>query len=185
MASRALWPTDLFAETLEVLMTRGPRVRWIPRLWGAALWAPGAAACLIGPLPSWPNPCSWRSPAYGLDFNRRRALANRAVGRRLKQRLILEQRGRCALCFDLMKPVGQLIDRPNLDHILPIALGGPDTASNLRLVHYHCNVLRAAFEHQGTTSPKDYQRAHRLLSKAWRPPASLNRKTAVRSLADV
>jgi 5-methylcytosine-specific restriction endonuclease McrA len=84
---------------------------------------------------------------------------------------MLEQRGRCALCSDLMKPAGQLIDRPNLDHILPIALGGPDTASNLRLVHHHCNMLRAAFEHQGKTTPKDYQRAHRSLSKNWVPPA--------------
>lgn len=82
---------------------------------------------------------------------------------------MLEQGGRCSLCSDLMKPTGQLIDRPNLDHILQIALGGPDTASNLRLVHYHCNMLRAAFEHQGKTVPKDYQRAHRSLSKNWIP----------------
>jgi hypothetical protein len=32
-------------------------------------------------------------------------------------------------------------------------------------------MLRARFEHQGTTTPKDYQRVHRPLSKNWIPPA--------------
>lgn len=81
------------------------------------------------------------------------------------------QAGGCALCSGQMDPTGQLIDRPNLNHVLPISLGGPDTASNLRLVHHHCNMLRAAFEHQGTTAPKDYRRAHRSLSNTWRPPS--------------
>ncbi len=89
---------------------------------------------------------------------------------------MVDQAGRCALCSDLMEPPGQLIDRPSLDHILPIAFGGPDAPSNLRLVHYHCNVLRAAFEHSGTTAPEDYQCAHRSLSKTWRPPALMFRR---------
>src|SRR6266850_1279492 len=181
MAKRTPWPSDSFIETLESLLSRRSHQPWSGRIWGGALWAPGVAASLLGPIPSWPNPCSWRAPAHSLDFNRSRSLANRASGRRLRVALMAAQRERCALCSDRMEPMGQVIDRPNLDHIVALAVGGPDTATNLRLVHYHCNMLRAALEYRGTTKTKDYQRAHRSLSKHWLPPSKMLRSSRNRT----
>ncbi|PSM32390.1 HNH endonuclease [Haliangium sp. UPWRP_2] len=46
------------------------------------------------------------------------------------------QRGRCALCGDLLVPSV----RPQVDHIVPVALGGKSHASNYQLLCQQCNL---------------------------------------------
>lgn len=52
------------------------------------------------------------------------------------------QKGKCTLC-------GKLIttnDRPEIDHIKPISLGGKDTFDNLQAVHNYCHIKKSAYE---------------------------------------
>lgn len=54
----------------------------------------------------------------------------------LKDRLFKLQRGKCACCG---KPLG---DRYHLDHIIPIALGGPNEDWNIQLLKASCNARK-------------------------------------------
>ena len=52
------------------------------------------------------------------------------------------QKGLCTLC-------GKIIlsnDRPEIDHIIPISLGGKDTPDNLQAVHNYCHAKKTAYE---------------------------------------
>ena len=72
---------------------------------------------------------SIRNPKYSSWSNR--------VSRCLKR-----QKGKCTLC-------GKLItsnDRPEIDHIKPISLGGKDTFDNLQAVHNYCHTKKSAYE---------------------------------------
>ena len=72
---------------------------------------------------------SIRNPKYSSWSNR--------VSRCLKR-----QKGKCTLC-------GKLItsnDRPEIDHIKPISLGGKDTFDNLQVVHNYCHTKKSAYE---------------------------------------
>jgi group II intron reverse transcriptase/maturase len=72
---------------------------------------------------------SIRNPKYSSWSNR--------VSRCLKL-----QKGKCTLC-------GKLIttnDRPEIDHIKPISLGGKNTFDNLQAVHNHCHIKKSAYE---------------------------------------
>ena len=48
------------------------------------------------------------------------------------------QRGKCACCG---KPLG---DDYHLDHIIPIALGGPNVDTNIQLLRSECNIRKSA-----------------------------------------
>jgi 5-methylcytosine-specific restriction endonuclease McrA len=54
------------------------------------------------------------------------------------QRKISEQRGMCGICF---KP---LLPDFHVDHIVPIARGGSNTAGNIQVVHAKCNLRKGA-----------------------------------------
>lgn len=63
------------------------------------------------------------------------------------KRLYEIQQGVCAICGGLM-PKQSLwrfegIDRPTLDHVQPLALGGMDTLCNIVAAHKSCNTERA------------------------------------------
>lgn len=51
-------------------------------------------------------------------------------------RLEQTQRGRCALCGELLVPSV----RPQVDHIVPVALGGKSNSSNYQLLCQQCNL---------------------------------------------
>jgi 5-methylcytosine-specific restriction endonuclease McrA len=51
--------------------------------------------------------------------------------------LAAKQGNRCGICGQPMRAVA--IHR---DHIVPVSLGGPDAAWNLRLTHKACNLRR-------------------------------------------
>lgn len=41
----------------------------------------------------------------------------------------------CELAFKFM-------EKPTLDHVIPLSLGGPHRVSNMKLAHYSCNTKR-------------------------------------------
>ena len=54
-----------------------------------------------------------------------------------------QQKGRCCLCGDLMKPYSRQHttdqDAATVEHVIPKRDNGPDTAGNVRLAHAICN----------------------------------------------
>ena len=70
------------------------------------------------------------------SFHNRRAKKIASGGRLsngLKSKLFLLQRGKCACCG---LPLG---DNFHMDHIMPLALGGPNTDDNMQLLRQRCN----------------------------------------------
>jgi RNA-directed DNA polymerase len=55
-------------------------------------------------------------------------------------KLLKWQKGRCALCGLYFG----LDDLPEVDHILPLALGGREKYLNWQLVHAHCHDAKTA-----------------------------------------
>ena len=68
------------------------------------------------------------------------ALPRKIIKDRLEKllRKVLAQRGFCALCGRRMEPHDAL----ELDHIVPVAQGGPDTEDNLQATHCRCNAKK-------------------------------------------
>lgn len=56
----------------------------------------------------------------------------------LAQRLYMRQRGKCACCGK------RLGDQYEMDHIIPLALGGPNTDDNIQLLRIRCNRQKGA-----------------------------------------
>jgi hypothetical protein len=104
-------------------------------------------------------------------MDRTRMLSRRAAGRRLIAGLMAAAGGRCALCEEEMIPAGALVERSALDHVLQLALGGPDHPSNLRPVHWWCNAARSVLELHGIGRPEVYRKA-RLRAATWERPGS-------------
>lgn len=79
-----------------------------------------------------------KNPHYNtLKVAKRRALivgAGGTLSAGLFERLMVQQRGRCACCrVDLKRA------KPNLDHIMPLALGGAHDDDNIQLLCETCN----------------------------------------------
>jgi 5-methylcytosine-specific restriction endonuclease McrA len=69
---------------------------------------------------------------------RRRASKRGAYWEHVDPRDIFERdRGLCGIC---QKPVDP--EKYELDHIIPVSLGGPHSAVNLQLAHRSCNAKR-------------------------------------------
>lgn len=66
--------------------------------------------------------------------------------------LLKKQKGRCPTC----ELYFQADDRMEIDHIVPLSLGGSRTYSNLQLMHRHCHDRKTASD--GSLVP--YQRLH-------------------------
>ena len=74
-----------------------------------------------------------------LHSSARRARERRATGkpsRNIVSKLLLLQRGMCAVC---MKPLNGVF---HLDHIVPLVSGGSNHDSNLQLLHSICNLQK-------------------------------------------
>lgn len=82
------------------------------------------------------------NPEVGRRAAQRRRARAKQVGGRLTAgittRLLRLQRGRCACCA---LPLGRDY---HLDHIIPLALGGPNTDENVQLLRRSCNHRKAA-----------------------------------------
>jgi 5-methylcytosine-specific restriction endonuclease McrA len=75
------------------------------------------------------------------DFAKRRALLRQnggAYGPEDVVRLLNRQKGKCAFCLT------PLADDYHIDHHIPLALGGSNDISNLRLLHPKCNLIKGA-----------------------------------------
>jgi len=55
---------------------------------------------------------------------------------KLRERLYKRQEGKCFICY---KPIDLELQPVNIDHIIPLSLGGKDDESNLALTHETCN----------------------------------------------
>ncbi len=81
--------------------------------------------------------------------------------------LFLAQHGKCFLCGEYMdhpdlvrlKGIGMHPDRPTLDHVVPVGIGGSNEVTNLTLVHERCNNTRGS----NPLSPEE-KRRHRDIS---------------------
>lgn len=61
---------------------------------------------------------------------------------------VLRQR-KCGICGEFFKRG----DEKHIDHIIPLARGGTNDVSNLRMAHAHCNMTRGASIPKGTQLP--------------------------------
>lgn len=87
---------------------------------------------------------AWRAanPELRIIWESNRRARKRASGGQLSEGLIERlfnlQKGKCACCS---LPLG---DDFHLDHIMPIALGGPNTDDNMQLLRKSCNLSKNA-----------------------------------------
>ena len=97
------------------------------------------------------NRCGWRPPASPYQASRARRkhvkrYANEAtryhLNEKLRPRIFGRQRGICALCGSLKNPVPCV----ELDHIVPIAMGGTHDSSNLQGLCRSCHQAKSARE---------------------------------------
>lgn len=56
--------------------------------------------------------------------------------------LLRKQKGKCSIC----KKAFSVLDRLEIDHIIPKFKGGPDTYNNLQLLHRACHVQKTAVD---------------------------------------
>jgi 5-methylcytosine-specific restriction endonuclease McrA len=60
----------------------------------------------------------------------------------VRSRLSEAQNWRCAYCGHRMDGEKNEADAPSFEHLLPRSRGGPDTISNVVIVHRRCNQIR-------------------------------------------
>jgi 5-methylcytosine-specific restriction enzyme A len=70
-------------------------------------------------------------------MTRRRSLSNTK-----RIHLFVQNKGRCAHCAMIIRP-GQ---RWDVDHIIPIALGGSNKETNLQILCLSCHMTKTAYE---------------------------------------
>ena len=110
--------------------------------------------------------CAKRSDArFKSRTRRQRVLDNGRVDEDITlTKLIARDKGVCYICGGLVdeedytrvngnyKKVGH--NYPSTDHIIPIAKGGTHTWDNVKLAHWHCNILKGAEYGYRPTSTK-------------------------------
>ena len=81
-----------------------------------------------------------RNPGYSHvnNQNRRVKTAGQKLSKNLADRLFASQKGKCVCCGL------SLGDNYHLDHIMPLALGGPNIDSNMQLLRGICNRKKQA-----------------------------------------
>jgi 5-methylcytosine-specific restriction endonuclease McrA len=98
--------------------------------------------------------CEWCAEAHEGTYHsvamRRRRAAERNGDKGITWRSVAERDGwGCHLCGGEVEQVGGTAKEPRgatVDHLTPIALGGPHTWDNVALAHRLCNVSRGAKE---------------------------------------
>lgn len=74
---------------------------------------------------------------YKQNRRARKLAAGGTLSRGLAGRLLVEQKGLCACC-------GRPLTEWHLDHIVPLAKGGPNTDDNVQLLLPRCNLRKGA-----------------------------------------
>lgn len=69
------------------------------------------------------------------DYKR---MGKRHIPDELRERLLIEASGRCALCGRTRE-----VDRLEIDHIVPVSKGGKDTYENLQVLCRKCNAVKS------------------------------------------
>jgi hypothetical protein len=108
--------------------------------------------------------------AIVLDDLNRPAIKDR---KRVIEVLLIRDGGICGLCKtpvdsgirDLHDPA-----RPQADHIIETAYGGPHTWENLRLAHGHCNKFRNNFPGSSVVSEELFREAFEKAVHRWENP---------------
>lgn len=99
-------------------------------------------------MPSWITDaryCSKRCRKQRFDSHRTRAMHAGVHYEYVRPHDIYERDGwTCGLCGDRVDELAKWPDQmcASLDHVVPISMGGPHEAGNLRLAHWLCNSLR-------------------------------------------
>jgi hypothetical protein len=93
-----------------------------------------------------------RKPEKSTDAARRRALGAKPLPPESVRILWKRQRGLCGICYRPMPPTTF-----EIDHIVPLALGGPHEMGNLQLAHKQCNRKK------GAKAPHEFMRAQGFL----------------------
>lgn len=90
------------------------------------------------------RPCARRAQRQRSPI--RRAHGTPAARRRAIEGLAAAQSGRCAICGLAVDATIRYPDlrAATLDHVVPLAAGGPDEYANLQLAHLACNVAKGA-----------------------------------------
>ena len=79
----------------------------------------------------------WYRKQQAVNSHNRRARIKKVGGTlspNIFEKLFALQKGKCACCKADLKKV-----KPHIDHVYPIALGGPNTDDNVQLLCMHCN----------------------------------------------
>ena len=75
--------------------------------------------------------------------HRRRARLAGVESERFTLTDVIDRDGwKCGICGKRVEPGSKGRDRPSLDHIVPLALGGPHTLANAQLAHFGCNAAK-------------------------------------------
>ncbi len=89
---------------------------------------------------------AWQAahPENGREARRRRRARIAGVeSEPFTLRDVIDRDGwRCGICGRNVKPGSKGRDRPSLDHIVPLAQGGPHTLANAQLAHFGCNSAK-------------------------------------------
>ena len=75
---------------------------------------------------------------YNQNRRSRKIASGGTLSKGLAEKLFALQKGKCPCC---KQPLG---DRYHLDHIVPLALGGPNTDDNIQLLRQRCNNQKHA-----------------------------------------
>lgn len=130
-----------YAENTE--LCRAQNAKWMAenkeqRAISAAAWRAANAEHVKASYAKWEA----ENPDIRRTINRNRRARIRGNGGTLSKgldaKLFALQRGLCACC---KQPLG---DDYNTDHIMPLALGGPNTDNNMQLLRKKCNLQKKA-----------------------------------------
>jgi 5-methylcytosine-specific restriction endonuclease McrA len=103
------------------------------------------------PQRAWQRAYQRRRPDVSANTkHRRRALLRGATAGSVDARAVfLRDGGVCYLCGQPVDPTASnRMERPSLDHVVPLARGGPHTLDNVRLAHYGCNLRKGVRAHR-------------------------------------
>jgi len=89
--------------------------------------------------------CSRDCGPMPLEFSKRlRAMATRVSPTLRRQEVFERDNWLCHICGELIDSIAEnRLDRPSLDHVIPIAAGGTHTLDNVRASHLRCNIRKS------------------------------------------
>ncbi|WP_353963754.1 HNH endonuclease signature motif containing protein [Streptomyces sp. NBC_00237] len=88
--------------------------------------------------------CSHRCSSRAQEDRRRARIAGAAVGSVSRWRVYERDAWTCHICGDPVDRDAVVPDlaAPVLDHVMPLARGGPHSEGNLKTAHFYCNSVK-------------------------------------------